>query len=355
MGQRTFRLGLLIVVPIVALVVGVYLYLSGGRWIVTENAYVKNDIIQIGPVVQGRVVEVAVDDHAQVKEGDLLFRIDPQPFRIALSQAEAEMRTVSNRIEALRAEYRGARVDLAEAEVRARFLERQAERARNLELRGVASSVRMEEAQQELTMARDRAGSIREKMRQILANLGGELDIPAERHPMYLEARARRERAAFDLDRTTVRAPAAGTVINMRLQPGEYVEPGDTVFSIVAIEKPWIEVNLKETELTHVRVGQPAVVVADAYPDREVRAVVDTISPATGAEFAVLPPQNATGNWVKVVQRLPVRLRLLDPPEDPPLRAGMTVEARIDTGRQRQLSSLVGTGWAGGRDTKPAR
>ena len=347
MGRRVFRLALLLGVPLFAIAAGIYLYLSGGRWVVTENAYVKNDIIQISPVVQGRVIEVAVQDHAHVKAGDLLFRIDPEPFRIALSQAAAEIGTVSYRVEALRAEYRGARVELAEAEERARFLDRQASRAFNLQERGAASAVQLEEAQHELSMARERVAVIRERMRQILANLGGEVDAPLERHPMYLEARARRERAAFDLDRAAIKAPAAGIVINMKLQPGEYVEPGDAVFSIVMTERPWIEANLKETELTYVRVGQPAVITADAYPDREIRAVVDSISPATGAEFAVLPPQNATGNWVKVVQRLPVRLRLVNPPEEPPLRAGMTVEARIDTGRKRELSSLVGTGWAG--------
>ena len=353
MGRRAIRLVLLVLVPLLAAVAGLFIYLSGGRWIVTENAYVKNDIVQVSPVVAGRVVEVAVEDHVRVDAGQLLFSIDPAPFRIALAEAEAEMATVAYRLEALRAEYRGARVDLAEAEERARFLERQAERARNLELRGAGTSVRMEEAQHQLAMARDRVASIRERMRQVLASLGGELDIPAERHPMYLEARARRDRAAYDLDRTSVRAPAAGTVINMRLQAGEYVDAGRAVFSIVVAERPWVEANLKETELTHVRVGQPAVVVADAYPGREVRAVVESISPATGAEFAVLPPQNATGNWIKVVQRLPVRLRLVEPPQDPPFRAGMTVEVRIDTGRQRQLSSLTGIGWAGGRADRP--
>lgn len=356
MTRRALRLALLLLVPLLAVAAGLWLYLSGGRYVSTENAYVKNDIIQISPVVEGRVVAVAVQDHASVAAGDLLFRIDPEPFRIALARAEAEMATVANRLDALRAEYRGARVELAEAEERARFLERQASRARSLEARGAASSVRLDEAQHELAVAQDRVAAIREKMQQVLATLGGDLDLPTERHPMFLEARARRDRAAFDLDRTTVRAPAAGTVINMKLQPGEYVEPGDAVFSIVASERPWIEANLKETELTHVRVGQPATVVADAYPDRQIRAVVESISPATGAEFAVLPPQNATGNWVKVVQRLPIRLRLLDPPQgspqDPPLRAGMTVQATIDTGRQRTLSGLIGVGWAGGASAR---
>ena len=347
MRRRVLRLVLLIAVPLAAIAAGLALYLAGGRWIVTENAYVKNDIVQIGPVVEGRVVQVAVEDHARVKAGDLLFQVDPEPLRIALAQAQAELGTVATRLEALRAEYRGARVELGEAEERARFLERQAGRARNLQQTGAGSTVRMEEAQHEVAMARERVAAIREQMRRILANLGGEVDAPTERHPTYREALARRDRAAYDLDRAAVRAPAAGTVINMKLQAGEYVEPGDAVFSIVLTDRPWIEANLKETELTHVRAGQPAIVVADAYPDRELRAVVETISPATGAEFAVLPPQNATGNWVKVVQRLPVRLRLVQPPEDPPLRAGMTVQARIDTGRRRDLSSLIGMGSAG--------
>ncbi len=353
MSRRALRLILLALVPLLAVAGGLHLWLTGGRYVSTENAYVKNDIVVISTVIDGRVTEVAVEDHERVEAGDILFRIDPEPLRIALAETEAELTTVANRLSALRAEFRGARVELAEAEERVRFLDRQAARTRNLEARGAATSARLDEAQFELAVARERVGAIRAKMAQILATLGGDIDLPTEHHPMYLEARARRDRAAYDLQCATVRAPTTGIVMNMKLQPGEYVEAGDAIFSIVVSERPWIEANLKETELTHVRVGQAAEIIADAYPDRPIRAVVESISPATGAEFAVLPPQNATGNWIKVVQRLPVRLRLVAPPADPPLRAGMTVRARIDTGRQRSLSALIGTVWAGGQASEP--
>ena len=163
---------------------------------------------------------------------------------------------------------------------------------------------------------------------------------------MYREKQSLRDAARLDLERTVVRAPVGGIVSNVKLQAGEYVNSGKPVFSIIARQQPWVEANLKETELTHIHVGQKATVVVDAYPDLVWQAEVQSISPATGAEFAVLPPQNATGNWVKVVQRLPVRLQLQERPGAPPLRAGMTVSASIDTVRERHLLTVIKESWA---------
>lgn len=167
---------------------------------------------------------------------------------------------------------------------------------------------------------------------------------------MVREKTAARERAALDLARTTVRAPVDGVVVNMRLQQGEQVKAATPLFSLVVLSRPWVEANYKETELTHVKVGQKATVVLDTYPDVTWEALVESVSPATGAEFAILPPQNASGNWVKVVQRLPVKLRLLPHVGEPPLRAGMTATVKIDTGRQRDVGSLFG----GTKDAPPA-
>ena len=178
---------------------------------------------------------------------------------------------------------------------------------------------------------------MREKLQRVLTALNGDPQMPADEHPLVRDKTAARERAALDLARTTVRAPVDGVVVNMRVQQGEQVKAATPLFVLVAVSRPWVEANFKETELTHVRVGQKATVVLDTYPDATWEAVVESVSPATGAEFAVLPPQNASGNWVKVVQRLPVKLRLLAQAGEPALRAGMTATVRIDTGRQRSL------------------
>lgn len=342
MRRRLFRLVLLVLVPVVLIAGGLAVWLASGRFVDTENAYVKNDIVHVAAEVDGRVVQVSTADHRAVAAGDVLFRIDPEPYAIALARAEAELGMVADRIAALRAEYRVAAAEIGEAEARLAFNQRQVERYRSLQSRGAASTVQLDEARLQLDVARDRIAVIRARMQQLLANLGGSLDLPTAEQPLYREAVARRDKAALDLKRTAVVASVAGIVSNMRLQPGEYLEAGDRVFTLIASERPWVEANLKETQLTHVRTGQAATFRVDAYPGVRWRAVVDSISPATGAEFAVLPAQNATGNWVKVVQRLPVRLRILDPVTDPPLRAGMTATVSIDTGRERSLGDLFG-------------
>jgi membrane fusion protein (multidrug efflux system) len=183
--------------------------------------------------------------------------------------------------------------------------------------------------------------SIHESTNRVLAGLLGDPQLPAERHPRYLEAKAARDAAAVDLARTHVRAPTAGVVSNMKLQVGEHVEKGASVFSLIQSGPVWVEANFKETQLTFMRPGQLAHVVADAYPDIEWEASVSAIAPATGAEFAILPPQNATGNWVKVVQRIPVLLEVKQPAGQPQLRAGMTVTVTVDTRHERGLPRPV--------------
>jgi membrane fusion protein (multidrug efflux system) len=206
----------------------------------------------------------------------------------------------------------------------------------------VASASKRDESQNDARAAADRVSTAREKLQRVLAALNGDPQLPTESHPMVRERTAARERAALDLARTTVRAPVDGVVVNMRLQQGELIRAATPLFSLVVLSRPWVEANYKETELTHVKVGQKATVVLDTYPDETWEALVESVSPATGAEFAILPPQNASGNWVKVVQRLPVKLRLLPHVGESPLRAGMTATVKIDTGRQRDLTSILG-------------
>ena len=351
-AQRTIlRLALLVGVPLVAIVGGAIWWLSGGRYIVTENAYVKAHIVQIATEVSGAVRRVPVLDHAAVSAGEVLLTIEPRPFRLALDSAEAELDTARTRVETLRGTWREAVSELADAEARAAYARRQWQRQEELAVKGVASASKRDESQNDARAAADHVTTVREKLRRVLTELNGDPEFPADEHPLVREKSAARERAALDFARTTVRAPVDGVVVNLRLQRGEQVKAATPLFALVAVNRPWVEANFKETELTHMRVGQKASVVLDMYPDTIWEALVESVSPATGAEFAILPPQNASGNWVKVVQRLPVKLRLLPHRGEPPLRAGMTATVRIDTGRQRSITDV--TQLIGGRRPSP--
>ncbi len=330
------RAVLLIVIPAIAIAIGGYFYLIGGRYVATENAYVKADILMISSDVDGRVTDVQVRDHQQVNKGDLLFRIDTAPIEIAMARAEAEMGMVRNEIETMRAEYLEGKSALGEIDARIAFLTRQVERQQMLRKRGITSRDALDKAASDLAVEREKRLAAQQRMRRLLTALGGDLDIDPRDHPMFKDKQTMLRDAALDLERSAIYAPTSGIITNMKLQTGEYVESGKAVFSLISTGQPWVEANLKETDLTNLRVGQKAIIVVDAYPDTKIEAEVESISPATGAEFAVLPPQNATGNWVKVVQRLPVKLKIVDPhSEETPLRAGMTVGVRIDTKHTR--------------------
>jgi membrane fusion protein, multidrug efflux system len=338
--RRLIRPLLLVVVPVVVGLVGLYWYAMTGRYVSTENAYVKADMVAISPDVDGRVVAVEVAENQFVRQGDILFRLDPEPFQIALDLAEAKVLAVRNDIEAARAEFRQIEAEIEEARERVQFYAHQAERQRELQGRGISTEVRLEEAEVELIAAQQRVAALQEKLRTVLAKLGGDPASAAELHPMYRQAEAERDMAALDLGDAVVRAPVDGVVSRMRLQPGEWLEEGEPAFSMINPATTWIEANLKETQLEHVEVGPQVEVEADAYPNDLWLGKVASISPATGAEFALIPPQNATGNWVKVVQRLPVRIAVEPREDQPSLRAGMTVTVSIDTEREPELAKF---------------
>lgn len=345
-GQTLVRLALLIVVPLVAIAAAGLWWLSGGRYVSTDNAYVKAHIVQIAPEVSGQVRRVLVQDHASVAAGQTLITIESRPFRLALDSAEAELDGARTLVETLRATWRETVAELADAEARASFFQHQWQRQEELAAKGFASAMKREESENDARAAADRATTVRQRLHRVLTALNGNPELPADEHPSVRDKIAARERAALDFARTNVRAPVEGVVVNVRLQRGEQVKAATPVFALVASSRPWVEANFKETELTYVRVGQKAKVVLDTYPDTTWEALVESVSPATGAEFAILPPQNASGNWVKVVQRLPVKLRLLAHAGEPPLRAGMTASVTIDTERQRApgLAGLFGRG-----------
>ena len=340
-GGKLARALLLLGVPLIVVAAALYFYAEGGRHLETDNAYVKAHIVAVSAEVAGRVAEVAVRDNRAVTPGQLLFRIDAVPFEMALARASAQLANARTEVETLRAEYRVALADAAEAEERIRFLGLQLERQRRLKEQGMVREDAYDEARHNLEAGRARLTALLERAARGLAGLGGDAKLPAGNHPRVREAQAAHDAAALELARTRVLAPAAGIVSNLKLQPGMNVTRGVAAFSLIQAGEPWIEANFKETQLAGMRVGQVARVVADAYPGVEWRARVSAIAPATGAEFALLPPQNATGNWIKVVQRVPV-LFAIDPAgqaagERPALRAGMTVSVSIDTGRSRGL------------------
>lgn len=334
-GRLLTRVLLLGVVPLVAIAVGLYFYYTGGRYVSTENAYVRAEIIAISADVDGRVMAVKVTNNQRIVRGTELFRLDPEPLRLMVGEAEAQMQLARVSIDTMRSDYREAMASIRTARQQVRHLQRGLDRQTKLNEQGVVTAEKLEDAAHELRVAQQRVATLSHRARRALVNLGGDIEIGYDAHPAYRAARFRLDLALTRERQTMVVAPADGIVSNMQLQAGEFVKQGQAIFSLVNDSNVWVEANLKETQLTHLAAGQVATLSVDAYPDVQWRAVVSDIAPATGAEFALLPPQNATGNWVKVVQRVPVRLRIEPNSDAPRLRAGMTVTVEIDTRRRR--------------------
>jgi len=342
LGSRTLkRTVFLIVIPLLAICVGLYLYAAGGRYVSTDNAYVKANVIIISPEVSGRVTSVLVVDNQAVEANDVLLQLDSSPLEITLNRARAQMAVIRTELESLRADYGETVVQEQLAKDKVRYLDRRYKRQRKLLKQGLSSEEKHDEAKHDLQVARREVQIIEQRVQRALAQLAGNERLPVDQHPRYLTAQTTYDQAAVDLKATTIRAPASGIVSNMKLQVGEYAQAGKPVFSLIQNQPIWVEANLKETQLTHIQPGQQATIVVDAYPDKIWESVVSSIAPATGAEFSILPPQNASGNWVKVVQRIPIKLVITDQAGGPQLRAGMTVSVRIDTRRKRELSGQI--------------
>lgn len=337
----TLRFVLLLGGPLAIALAGGYFYVKSGRYVTTENAYVKSELIIVTAEVSGIVSHVAVGDNALVEQGALLFRIDPERFKAERDLRSAELRSAYQDVAALKARYRARVAELASATRDAEFMSKELTRFEQLAANGTIAETRIVEIRREATATATRLDVIREEIAIVLATLGGDPDMDPETHPDVRRAKAELNRAMLDLRSTAVYAPTRAIAANLNLQAGEYVEEGDAVISLITANDFWIEANLKETDLTHLSIGQPVTLRVDAYPDVEWTGVVESLSPATGAEYALLPPQNASGNWVKVVQRIPVRVAI-DPLEGaPPLRAGMSVAVSIDTGFERPLPSVL--------------
>jgi len=337
------RLVLMLIVPLALVLGGAYFWVTGGRYVSTENSYVQQDKVMIGPDVSGRIVEVAVREDDTVKQGDLLFRIDDEPYRLELGQVDAAIASARLNIEQLRAAYLDAQAARQSAEENVDFQRREFERQKTLLSGGYAAQARYDEARHQLQAAEQQFAQARQRVKSALAALGGDPEIQTDRHPLVMEAIAKRDQAQRNLDHTVIRAPADGVISQTdRLLAGQYMPVGTPALALVETGRTWVEANFKETEITWMHVGQPATVTLDTYPDHDLTATVESIGAGTGSEFSLLPAQNATGNWVKVVQRVPVRLRL-DPVSSAgvPLRTGLSTSVEVDTGHTRDLPSPV--------------
>lgn len=335
------RLVLLFAVPLLAAGGAGWWWLSGGRYVSTDNAYVHAGKLTVATDVSGIVADVAVHESQRVSKGQVLFTLDQEPFRIALAGAEANLGTVRNQIVTQQATYRQRLAQIEQAKTDIGFFEIAAQRQQDLLKRGVSAQATYDQAKRDLDTARERRLVAQSDADAALAQLGGRADAPIEQNANYLAAQAQVDKARRDLNHTTVVAPMPGIVTNVdALLPGEYLPAAQPAFSLVSTQDVWVEANPKESDLANLKPGDKATVSIDAYPGREWQATVTSLAPATGAEFSVLPAQNATGNWVKVVQRVPIRLNVEMPDGAPPLRTGMSAYVEIDTGHQRQLSDL---------------
>ena len=335
--RRSVRFMFLLVVPVFAAYGAAQYYLMSGGSVDTDNAYVKARLHNLSSEIDGRVQFVLVKENERVKKGQLIIELDPEPYQIAIRAAQASLAAIRQDLKSLRSEYRRSSVDIALAEKRIVYLTTRHERQKKLRATGVSSIARLDEAAFQLQIAEQELRSAQEQRRKLLTDLGGDPEAVQDTHPNVQRAAALLERAQLDLRRTRIISPADAVVARIKPEPGEVIEAMEPIVMLVDENDIWIEANLKETKLTHIRVGQEAEIVVDAT----WWARVDSIAPATGAEFALLPPQNASGNWVKVVQRLPIRLSVIDPQQPLALRAGMTATVSIETGHQPQLPSIV--------------
>lgn len=330
--RRWLRPLLLFGVPLLIAAIAGYVYLTSGRYTSTDNAYVQRDMVSVSPDVTGRIVAANVRENQRVRKGDALFTIDPEPYRIALAQADADLATARVNVATMATDTGSAAADIQDAHAQITLAQATYDRQAALMRQGFTTRAALDAATQSVAAGKAKLATAlasAARARQQLGSGGG------SGQPAAIQvALAKREKAALDLARTIVRAPADGVVSQTsRLQVGTITPSGVPALSLVISDRSWVEANFKETDLNHMAVGQPAELTFDAYRGMKVRGHVQSIGAGTGSEFSVLPAQNANGNWVKVTQRVPVRIAIDGAPSRP-LIAGLSTDVRVDTGRR---------------------
>jgi membrane fusion protein (multidrug efflux system) len=344
-GSRTFapvRTILLIIVPLIVAAAGFAYYLMGGRYVSTDNAYIGAQKVLVTPEVSGKVVSIAVIEGQLLQPGDALFSIDPEPYRFAAQEAEARLTRIRSEFENLKSTLTslGNQIALARQSVAAGQADYD-RKAALLDSR-ISAPSDLDKSRIALMAAKALLEQLEQQQTGIRNQLLGDPQLPIGKYPQFIEASVALDRARRDLANTTLRAPIAGIATQVTsIQMGRYLTAGMSVFSIIGTSSVWVDANPKETDLTHVRPGQPVSITVDAFPSRQLRGTVGAISPGTGAQFTILPPQNAAGNWIKIVQRVPVRIEFDKGQDLSRLRSGMSATVEIDTGRPSRLTRLL--------------
>ena len=335
-GRNRLRMILLVGLPALAVLIGLVLYLSGGRYISTDNAYVGAQKVLITPDISGKVVHVAIREGQHVSPGDELLTLDDEPFRLALDQAKAKLNTARSNYDKAKSNLVSLRtlVDLAGKNVEIK--QRDVDRKSKLASSQAGSQADLDTAAGAMVTAQLQAEFAKQQLDSTLSSLLGNANLPLEQFPEYAQAKAAVDQAQRDLDHTILRAPISGTATQVdNIQLGRFVAAGGPILSIIDDQAPWVDANPKETDITYLRIGQKATIDVDSFPDHTFKGTVVAVSPGTGSQFSILPPQNATGNWVKVVQRVPVRIAFDKDEDTRLLRSGMSVVVDIGTGHSR--------------------
>ena len=323
-------------VPFFLVGVSLAIYLTGGRYVSTDDAYIHAARVAVSADISGRVNEIPLRENQQVHQGDLLMKIDDRPFVIAEQEARAQFEGTRLQIQAMKATYYQRRADLRAAETALIYHQREYSRQGKLAASGISSQAQLDKAEQQLQAAQQEVESRRQGAATALANLGGIPEIRIEDHPSVQAAQAKLNQARLDLSYATVRAPMDGIVTKVeQLQVGDYIAKGAPLFALVSVNNRWVEANFKETDLAHMHPGQKANIIVDAHANHSFSGIVVSLSPGTGSSFALLPPENATGNWVKIVQRVPVRIEIDQEGANIALQSGLSVTAEVDTGYSR--------------------
>ena len=322
--------------PFVLVVIGLWIYMTGGRHVETDNAYLKANMVSISSEVSAKVVEVLITDNSPVEAGDVLFRVDDQPYQIALIRAQANLVKVGGDLESLKADYLNKLADLNKAKTQQTFYLGEYNRLNKVLVSNTVSEVQVAQARYDYQDALNEVQVTTQALLVVEARLIS-LDLPLQEHPNYLLALAELDQAKLNLSYIEITAPSSGVVANLNMQKGEYIIAGAPLFSLVDNGNIWVEANFKETDLTHLRAGQAATITVDSYPDLKWQAIVASITPGTGSEFSLLPAQNSSGNWVKVVQRVNVKLTIDQAIAPTALTPGMSALVSVDTEHRRQL------------------